>query len=87
MQQRFLATVRVDVWTEDETYLKAVVVSLDSPFTYQQLSTAGTAIQAGAWEALKKAIETILAQTSRTSETPPETSETKENTNEFRPDD
>lgn len=78
MQPRFLATVRVDVWTEDEKHSKAVVVSLDSPFTHQQLSAAGTAIQAGAWEALKKAIETVVIAAS--SQTAPTATETE---NEF----
>ena len=86
MQPLFRATLQVSVWMDQDKSenptLTQVEVFLDDPFTYQQLSAAGTAIQAGAWEALKKAVE----QAAATTPTTPTVPTAKEMVSEFHND-
>jgi len=59
----FRAKLSVEVWLDKDPQRQSSVVEihLDKIFTLQQISEAGTALQAGSWEALKIAVKTLIS--------------------------
>ena len=69
---RFRAKLEARVWLDQEPSRASFVeVILDESFSIKQLPQAGTALQAGAWEALKKAVEALAATTNTTTQIAP----------------